>query len=145
MHHHLEQQTQRIHQEVALAAIHLLAAVVAMRPALFGRLDRLAVDDGGAGSGLAPVRLAHALAEDAVNTLPDASATPRAKIVEDRRPGTIFTWHIAPGAARPQEIEDAIEDPTKVDATGTPSRLGGREQGLEQRPFTIAEVTGIHT
>ena len=41
MHDDLEQQTEGIHQDVPLASIHLLAAVVAMRPALFGRLDRL--------------------------------------------------------------------------------------------------------
>ena len=65
--------------------------------------------------------------------------------MEDRGPRTIFAGHIAPGAARPQEVEDAVENPTKVDATGTPTWLGPREQGFEQGPFTIAEVTGIHT
>jgi hypothetical protein len=63
----------------------------------------------------------------------------------DHGPWAIFTWQIAPGAARTQEIEDAIEDPTKVDAARTPSRLGAWKQGFEHGPFTIAEVTGIDT
>jgi hypothetical protein len=129
----------------AIDLLHLLAAVVAMRPALFGRLHRLTVDNGRAGRRIASVRSTHALAEDAVHTLPDAGPPPRAKIGEDRGPGTVFAWHIPPGAARPQEVEDAVENPPQIDAAGTPSPLGAWEQGFEQGPFTIAEVTGIHT
>jgi hypothetical protein len=61
MHDHLEQQAERIDQDVPLASIHLLAAVIAMGAALFGRLDRVAVDDGGAGRRLTASRATHAL------------------------------------------------------------------------------------
>jgi hypothetical protein len=80
-----------------------------------------------------------------MNALPRPRPAPAAKIVEDGGPGTILARHIPPGAACPQEIEDAVEDPTKVDTTGTTARLGSGEQGFEQGPFTIAEVTGIDT
>ena len=42
MHDDLEQQAKGIDQDVPLASIHLLAAVIAVGTALFGRLDRLA-------------------------------------------------------------------------------------------------------
>src|SRR5260221_2325912 len=145
MYHDLKQQTQGIDQDVSLAAIHLLAAVVPMRAALFGGLDRLAIDDRGAGSRLASSRATHALTQDAVYALPDAGEAPRVKIVIDSGPRPILLRQIAPGAARPQEIEDAIENPTKVDTTGTPTWLGAWEQGFEQGPFAIVEVTGIDT
>ena len=100
MHHDLEQQTAGIHEHMPLATLHLFAAVVPMRPAWFGRLDRLAIDDGGAGSGLASDRSTHALAQDAVNALPGASPAPEAKRVEHRGPWALFTGQGAPGAAR---------------------------------------------
>ncbi len=143
MHHHLEQQTQRIDQNMPLAAIDLLAAVIAMRPALFGRLHRLAIDNGRAWRRLASDRATHALTQDMVNALPDASPSPGVKVVVDGGPRTVLAWHIAPGAARPQEIEDSVEDPSEVDAARTPTGLGRGEQGFEQGPFAIAEVTGI--
>jgi hypothetical protein len=63
--------------------------------------------------------------------------------MEDRGPGAIVTWHIPPGAARAQEVEDPVEDASEVDAPRTSARLGRGEQRFEQGPFTIAEVTGI--
>src|SRR5260221_12944508 len=70
MHHDLEQQTAGIHEHMPLATLHLFAAVVAMRPVWFGRLDRLAIDDGGSASGLASDRSALALAQERMDALP---------------------------------------------------------------------------
>jgi hypothetical protein len=51
-----QQQDQRVHDDVPLAALKLLAAVVAHGGAAGGGLDRLAVDAGGAGFGVAAGR-----------------------------------------------------------------------------------------
>src|SRR5260221_13795411 len=99
-----------------------------MGPAWFGRLDRLAIDDGGAGSGLASDRSTHALAQDAVNALPGASPAPEAKRVEHRGPWALLTAQRAPGAARAQQVEDAVENAAQTDAARSPSRLGAWEQ-----------------
>src|SRR5260221_4515620 len=112
MYHDLKQQTQGIDQDVSLAAIHLLAAVVPMRAALFGGLDRLAIDDRGAGSRLASSRATHALTQDAVYALPDAGQAPRAKIVIDSGPRPILLPQITPGAAPPPVIRHATETPS---------------------------------
>src|SRR5260221_2294407 len=100
MHHDLEQQTAGIHEHMPLATLHLFAAVVPMRPAWFARLDRLAIDDGGAGSGLASYRSTHPLAQHAVNALPGGSPAPEANRLEDRGPLALVTEQAAPGAAR---------------------------------------------
>ena len=55
-HHHGDQQPQRVHQDMAFAAVDLLAAVGAALLAALGRLDQLAVDGGG-DWGSAPGRL----------------------------------------------------------------------------------------
>src|SRR5262247_2900749 len=118
-----------------LASIHLLPAVVAMRAPLFGRLDRLAVNDGRAGSQLASDRATHALTQDTVNALPDARPSPRIEVVVHGGPRPVLPRQIAPSAPRTQQIEDAVEDSTQVDTTGTPTRLCCREQGFEHGPF----------
>src|SRR6266700_1277036 len=54
MHHHLEQQTHRVHEQMTLAPAHFLAAVIAMRASTLRRFDRLAVNDAGTRRRLAP-------------------------------------------------------------------------------------------
>src|SRR5205085_594687 len=51
-----EEQPGRIHDHMSLASIELFGPIIAMRPATVGRFHRLAVDDGGTGSGF-PTRL----------------------------------------------------------------------------------------
>ena len=53
-----QQEAERIHQQVPLAAVDLLVGVEAARAAAFGRLDRLAVDNSGGRLGLAAGSLA---------------------------------------------------------------------------------------
>ena len=55
-----QQQAQRVDQDVALAAVDLLAGIVAARAAAFAGLDRLAVDDAGGRLRLAARRPARA-------------------------------------------------------------------------------------
>src|SRR5260221_2715445 len=60
-----------------------------------------------------------------------------------RGPGAVLTWQIAPGAATAQQVEDAVDNPTEVDGSGTTAGLGEREQGFENGPFDIAEVARV--
>src|SRR6266478_7030073 len=45
MHHHFQQQAQRIDQQVTLTSRELFAAIIAMRSASFGGFDRLAINN----------------------------------------------------------------------------------------------------
>src|SRR5262249_20607243 len=118
-------------------------ALVAVRSALLGRLDRLTVDNGRAGGRLAPKQAAHALAQHGVDPLPRAGQAPQAKIVVDGGPRPVLARQIAPGAAAAQKVEEAIENPAEVNTAGAASRLGSRKQGFELGPLAIAEITGV--
>src|SRR5258708_39521173 len=50
-HAHPQQQSQRVDQQMPLAALDLLARIVTADPALLGRLDALAIENGGGGRG----------------------------------------------------------------------------------------------
>src|SRR5712692_4311458 len=58
----LQDQPIRIDQQVALAAFDFFASIVATNPSLLCRLHRLTVDDGRAGSRLAPLFQAYPFA-----------------------------------------------------------------------------------
>src|SRR5216684_8652993 len=62
MDEHMQDQPIRIDQQVALAAFDFFPAIVATNPSLLGRLHRLTVDDGRAGSRLAPLFQAYPFA-----------------------------------------------------------------------------------
>jgi len=143
MNHDLEQQAESIHQDVPLAPTDLLAAIVAAGTTLLRRPHGVAVNDRGTGRRVASYRSAQALTQHRVNPLPDAGPSPGAEIVEVRGPWAVLTRQLAPGASSAQEIEDAVEHPAQVNTSRTPTWLGRWEQGFEQGPFTIGEITGI--
>src|ERR1700694_1902703 len=60
---HLQDHPSGIDQQVALAAFDFFTSIVATNPSLLGRLHRLTVDNGRTGSRLAPLFLAHPLAQ----------------------------------------------------------------------------------
>jgi hypothetical protein len=78
----LEQQALRVDHQMPLAAVDLLAAVVAARPAHLGGLDRLAVDDRGGRLSGTPHHLACPLAQRGVDRLPQAAQAPLPEVVE---------------------------------------------------------------
>jgi hypothetical protein len=144
MHDGHQQVAFSVNKDVAFASRDFLAAVKPSRPACMG-LHRLTINDRSAGSGITSCVEARQLAEACMDPPPRPVETPLAKIPIHRGPGTVLAWHIAPGAARPQQVEEAVENPPQIDAARTPTWLGRREQGVEQGPFMIAEVTGIDT
>src|SRR5262249_4281566 len=84
--------------------------VVALGPAGLGGLDRLAVDHGGAGRRLAAIHLAHILAQDVVDLLPDAGVPPGVEVVGDRLPRRVVVGQHPPGAAAAGQVEDSVDD-----------------------------------
>ncbi len=80
MDHDFEYQPQGVHQQMAFAPRQLLGPIVAMRAAPFGRFDRLAIHDGGAGRRLSPGLPSHPFAQRSVDALPSAVLVPFAEI-----------------------------------------------------------------
>jgi len=76
---------------------------------LFARLDRLAVQNGGRGGGLTALLLAGGFAQVVVQALDHAAVAPPSELVVDRGPGRQVVGQVAPGAAGPQLIEQAVD------------------------------------
>jgi hypothetical protein len=78
-----QQRSERVHQDVPLDPLDLLARVVTPLAAGSSRFDGLAVDTAGAGFGFFPGRLADLNAERVMDLLPGPATPPLVKIVPD--------------------------------------------------------------
>jgi hypothetical protein len=76
MDHDRQDQAQRVHDDVTLATVNLLARVVTPRASDFGRLDGLAVDDGRAGRRLATLPASESVPQRVLNPRPRAGVAP---------------------------------------------------------------------
>ena len=109
----------------------------------FRGLHRLAVDDGRAGTGLATLSLAQLGVQDAMYPLPGAITTPGAKVMEHDAPRWQVVGQHPPGATSAQHVADGVDDLPPGVGDGSAARFGRWQQGLEQLPFSVAEVAGI--
>lgn len=113
-----EQKTQGIHEDMALATLHLFAAV---GPALLAPqrgLDRLAVDRCRAGRQRPPGLDAGQRAKDIEDLLPSAVCVPLLEVVVHAIPGREVVRQGTPGAAFPGVVEQRVDDLTQVYLTG---------------------------
>src|SRR5581483_7922006 len=138
-----QQQAQRVHDDVALAATDLLAAIGAHLLAALRGLDRLAVDAGDAGRRLPPSLGAELGAQGIEDLLPGAIPTPPAEVVVDGPPGWEVVGQGAPGAALAGVVEQGVDDLAHVGLAGAAAGPGGGNQGLQDGPLLIGQVTGI--
>src|ERR1039457_781126 len=142
-HRHQQQQANRVHQDVTLASVDLLARVVASLVARLRASDALAVDDPRTGLAISSSRHAHLFAQMSVNSHPKPIALPQSEIVIDRSPPGKVLRQIAPLAAGLCEIEDRIDKLPKG-MLARPSRLGGPGKAvIDQLPFGISKVGSI--
>src|ERR1017187_1247078 len=142
-HRHQQQQANRVHQDVPLASVDLLARVVASLVARLRASDALAVDDPRTGLAISSSRHAHLFAQMSVNSHPKPIALPQSEIVIDRSPPGKVLRQIAPLAAGLCEIEDRIDQLPKG-VLARPSRLGGLGKAvIDQLPFGISKVGSI--
>src|SRR5581483_7411529 len=82
-HRYRQQQPQRVHDDVTLAARDLLVAVVAAGAADLGALDRLGVDAAGAGGRVTPRLHTDRFAHRVEDRLPGAVVPPAGEVVVD--------------------------------------------------------------
>ena len=105
-------------------------------------LDRLAVDDSGAGLGITAEVHAEPFAQRRVDPLPGPIQAPFPEIVVDRLPRRPLLGQEAPSAAGAQLIEDRVEERAQRVETGPTTAMLGHER-LEQRPFRVREIRSI--
>ncbi len=149
-HHHRDEQPQRVHQDVALAAFDLFGAVKARVPSSIGRFDGLRVDNRGAGLAGVAFEDPEVPAQGIVEPLPGAISSPAPKVVIDEAPRRQIIGDKPPGTAGPQDIQDRVDDLPFGIHFRSATWLGSRDQGCENLPFGIIEVgwvgfSGLHT
>ena len=126
-----------------LAAVDLLAPVGAALLAALGRLDRLAVDGGGAGGRLTPGLGTDLRAEGIQDLLPGAVPRPPLEVVVDRPPRGEVMRQGPPTAPFAGVIEQGVDDLAQVGLAGPTPPAGARQQWFEQGPLLVSQVTGI--
>ena len=126
-----------------LAAHEPLGAVIAVRAADLGRLDRLAVDAAGRRGRLAPGPPADLRAQGVVDRPPGAIARPSGEIVVDGPPGREVAREGPPRAAVPVAVEDRVDHLAEVGLAGPAVDPGGREVGFDDAPSGVGQVAGI--
>jgi hypothetical protein len=132
-----------IDEQVALAPLDLLAAVVAPQAADAGSLDRLAVDDARTRLRIATQAHAYLFTQDRMEAFPGAVHAPLSKVVEDGLPRRKLVRQQAPGPADPHNVEDRVEDGAQTVLTGPPARCRRGKYGLDPRPFGVREVRKV--
>src|ERR1700693_466111 len=113
MHDRTNQKAGRISQDVAFAALDLLAGIIAARPAGFGGLDRLAVDDAGGGARFAPRGFTRQHQQDMVDLTPQTAIAPGVEVMLNRGVGREILGQQAPLAAALRQIEDRVHHRTQ--------------------------------
>src|SRR5262249_51040478 len=110
-----QHQAQGIYQDMTFAAGELLDAIIAVRAAALGGLDRLAINDSGTGGRLSPRLLSHLFPQRRVEPFPDASIAPFSEVVVDRRPGWKLPRQETPLATTAQHVENTIQNAAEFD------------------------------
>src|SRR5215831_6750088 len=121
-HEHGEQQSQRIDQQMALAPLHFLAAIIAaLRASHLGGLDRLTVDARGTRGGFAPRCHAGPLAQGRDYLVPGPVVAPLGKgVIRSALGQQIVRQHI-PLTAAAIQVPQGIEDFTHLHLLWAPS------------------------
>src|SRR6266851_3825589 len=141
MHDRADQQARCVGQDVALAALDLLAGVIPSRAAGFGGLDRLAVDDPGGGTRFAAHRFTRQHQQDMVDLPPQAVVAPGIEVVLHRGKGREILGQHAPLAAALGDVEDGVHHRSQRRRAPPPAPLVRRwHQCRDHRPFAIGGV-----
>src|SRR5208282_3857921 len=129
-----------VDERMALASVNLLSGVVTAWPAGLGCLDALAVDYRGRGAGVAPDPFAICHHERVVYPFKAPVVAPGGKPAVDRPPWWQVVRQQAPRAARPHDIEDAIDDfPHRPLAR--PAHLAGlRQERRDHAPLCVGQI-----
>ena len=142
---HGEDQPEGVHEEMALAALDLLARVVADIAPVAVALHALAVEDARTGPAVVARRRAHHSADPVVELTPEALAAPAAEDMVDGLPRREAPGKQAPLDAAFDEVKHRVEDPAEIGPGPSASgRLG--KMGKQQHPLGVAQVgrkTGV--
>ena len=130
----------RVDERMPLTSFDLLSSIVTSWPTGLGCLNALTVDNRARGAGLAsdPFAIKH---DQCVIDLLEASFVPKLrKPAIDRAPRRQITRQQAPRAARPHDVEDAIDDLAHRPLARPACRAGLRHVRRDHAPLCIGQI-----
>src|SRR3954469_16325149 len=128
---------------VRLRPLTFFSPVEAAHPADFGRLDGLAIDNGGRWLCRAALAFPDPFPQGVGEGLEGAIIGPSVEVVAHAGEGRIILGQHAPLTARAQQIQQGIDDLPPLMFRG-PSHRGARwQQGLQDGPFFIGDITRV--
>ena len=139
VHHHQQQQTQRIHHDMPLSPVRLLVHVHPTGLAAFGGLDALAVEHRRTRRRVAPLPGAGQPDQGRIELRPQPGTGPAPVVAIAGLPGRKVARQHAPLAARARHIEDGVHDQPHL-PLARPSALARRKVLFKLLPFGILEV-----
>jgi hypothetical protein len=137
------QKAARVYQDVALAALDLLAGIEPARAAGFGGLDRLAVDDPGRRARLAAGGLARCHQQLMIDTPPGAVIAPSVEEPLHRGIGRELLGQQAPLATRGQQVEHGVDRLAQIGLARPPQEPWRRQVRLDQHPLVIGQIACV--
>ena len=142
-----QQQASRIDQQMPLASFDFLAPIIPARGAShLGGLDRLPLDAGGTGCGLAPRCHAGTCTQGLHHLGPRPVVAPLGKVVRGGALGQSIVREHIPLTAAPIQGENCIEHFPHVHRARVPSSLvllGGWDQRFHDGPLLVRQIRGI--
>src|SRR5215213_9078580 len=111
MNHRFQDQTLRVHQDMALSAFHLLSSVVTSPiPSHTGALDRLAIHNARAGLRISLEAYSQTMAQGSVQPLPGTLDAPSSEVVVNGLPRWKLMRQQAPSTTTSDDVVDSIKD-----------------------------------
>jgi hypothetical protein len=140
----LEDETFGVHQQVTLTAFDLLASVIT---ALFSAhrcaLDLLGIDHPGAGLRISFQANPKALANSPIDPFPGTVDAPGSEVVIDGRPSREVVGKKAPLTTAFEDVEDGVQDLTKVVSPRPSVSFGSGHVRLDVVPFGIGKIRWV--
>ena len=145
--HDGQHQSEGVHRQMAFAAFDLFSRVVAAFSGLIGRLDRLAVNNGGGRGHCLALRPTRPVAQGVVDEGPRPILAPLAKVAIDGGPRAEVLGQQPPGAAGTHHMEDGVKQGASLQFDRASAfafaGLGFGHQRLDLVPFFISKIRRI--
>jgi hypothetical protein len=136
-----EYETLCVHQDVALAALDLLATIVTAL--LCATLDRLGINQASAGLCISVQANPQAFSYSPVDPFPGTVDAPGSEVVVNGRPSREVVGKQAPLTTAFEDVEDGVHDLTKIVSVRPSMPLGGRQVRLYVIPFDIGKIRWV--
>src|SRR3984957_15119065 len=130
----------RVHERMALTSVDLLSSIVTARAARLGGLDALGVDDCRRGAGVAPDPFAIGHYQRVVYPFKAAVVAPGGEPAVNRSPWWQVVRQQPPRAARPHDVEDAVDDLAHRPLARPAHRAGLRQVWRDHAPLCVGQI-----